>query len=392
MNSHHDEAYVHEPATAANTGQPSVDVRHSMVDHAASADREISADDQSDHSQTLAAGPTDAMIAEASITLLAVAGAPSAALRRALQDGFIERYWPEVYALVGTPQEPEWHPEGDVWQHTLQVVDAAASIAEREIAAGRLRDTDRLVLIAGALCHDLGKPATTATIGGRITSRGHEDAGVPIARDFLDRVVRQPALTRHVLPLVAEHMRPPLLYQCEQRGESQHRAVRALERRLRTGKPGLYPDGGSSLYLLALIAEADQRGRNPHGTTPFARHQVAGCDEWRTWMLDHHEALQRTAQPATPYITASDLLGHTSIGTGPALGVVLTCVELDQRDGLVASPAEARRRALAHYERLSRYIEQTAADPRRGWSDLRRRDDPRRVAPGTASAPAPHDA
>jgi tRNA nucleotidyltransferase (CCA-adding enzyme) len=313
---------------------------------------------------------------------------PSVALRFALRIGFIQRHWPEVYALVGTPQEPEWHAEGDVWQHTLQVVDAAASIADREIGDGRLRDTDRLVLIAGALCHDLGKPATTATIGGRITSRGHEDAGVPLARRLLDRVVRWPALTRHVLPLVAEHMRPPLLYQSEQRGESQHRAVRALERRLRTGKPGLYPDGGSSLYLLTLIAEADQRGRNPHGTTPLARHQVQGCDEWRSWMLDHHEALQRTAQPATPYITASDLLEQTSIGAGPALGVVLTCVELDQRDGLVASPAEAVQRAQDHYERLSRYVEQMAADAHRGWSGLRRRDDPRCVAPGAASTPA----
>jgi hypothetical protein len=114
-------------------------------------------------------------------------------------------------------------------------------------------------------------------------------------------------------------------------------------------------------------------------------------------MLDHHEALQRTSARAAPYISASDLLEQTSIGAGPALGVVLTCVELDQRDGLVASPAEAVQRAQHHYERLSRDVEQTAAGRstqamQRGWSALKRCSDPRCAAPGAASTPAAGDA
>ena len=81
---------------------------------------------------------------------------------------------PEMQPLVGCEQEPEWHPEGDVWTHTLMVIDKA-----HELNA----DLDRARLITvmlGAVCHDLGKPATTAVIDGRIRSIDHEQAGVAV--------------------------------------------------------------------------------------------------------------------------------------------------------------------------------------------------------------------
>ena len=98
---------------------------------------------------------------------------PSLGFELALDLGVVERLFPELEALVGCEQEPEWHPEGDVWVHTLMVIDQARA---------RIDDLDRpqqLTLMLAAVCHDLGKPATTELIDGRIRSRGHEEAGVP---------------------------------------------------------------------------------------------------------------------------------------------------------------------------------------------------------------------
>ncbi len=310
---------------------------------------------------------------------------PSAGLERARRMGLIARHWPEIDALAGTPQEPEWHPEGDVWQHTLQVVDAAASIADREIGAGALSpdDDDRLLLVLGALCHDIGKPDTTCVIDGRITSRGHESKGVPIARAFLDRAFRDPSITRRVLPLVAEHMNPPIMWQNVRKGIPQDKAIRSLERRLRSGNPKVYPDGGSStLYLLSSIAEADQRGRNPASMTPLLRHHVPDLDDWHAWILHHHHAIRHAAQQSQPPITGEQLVAHLGTGPGPHIGVVLRCLTLDQRDGLITTEAQCLQRATLHHDRLSRHVAHTGADPaprarHNGWNVLNRLDDPR---------------
>ena len=104
--------------------------------------------------------------------LLLQAARPSIGLALALDLGVVDRLWPELHALVGCPQEPEWHPEGDVWVHTLMVVDQA-----RKRIDGLARGPAAAMML-GAICHDLGKPATTAVIDGRIRSPGHEEAGV----------------------------------------------------------------------------------------------------------------------------------------------------------------------------------------------------------------------
>ena len=108
----------------------------------------------------------------------AVAGGP--ALNRfalALDLGVVDRVLPELRPLVGCPQDPEWHPEGDVWVHTLLVMDQARA------ANGDLDRPRLTAVMLGAVCHDLGKPATTALIDGRLRSPNHEQAGVaPTAR------------------------------------------------------------------------------------------------------------------------------------------------------------------------------------------------------------------
>src|SRR5262249_40362513 len=94
------------------------------------------------------------------IAKLLLAPRPSVGLSASMDLGVVAKLFPELEALSGCPQEPEWHPEGDVWVHTLQVVDCARK---------RIDDLPRAQQIAvmlGALCHDLGKPATTAFIDG----------------------------------------------------------------------------------------------------------------------------------------------------------------------------------------------------------------------------------
>ena len=107
---------------------------------------------------------------------------PSIGLALALDLGVVPRLLPELLPLSGCQQEPEWHPEGDVWTHTLLVVDQAV---------GQSQDLDRpqrTAVMLGAVCHDLGKPATTAFIDGRIRSPDHEQAGVEPTERLLDRL------------------------------------------------------------------------------------------------------------------------------------------------------------------------------------------------------------
>lgn len=137
-------------------------------------------------------------------------------------------------------QDPDWHPEGDVFVHTCQVVDQAA-----RIAVG-LPEEDRLVLLFAALCHDLGKPSVTEKIDGRWRARGHCEAGVPISRKFLEDIGAPGWLVERVLPLVADHL-------VHAGGKLSSKAVRRLAVRL----------DPASVSDLVRLGEADHCGRHP---------------------------------------------------------------------------------------------------------------------------------
>ena len=123
-----------------------------------------------------------------------------------LQDTGWDQYFPELSALIGCKQDPEWHPEGDVWVHTLHCMDAFA----RERIGEEWED---LVVGFGVLCHDLGKPLTTK-IGddGRIRSPLHEPKGEAPTRSFLSRMTNQVDLQEQVVPLVRRHLTPRTFY------------------------------------------------------------------------------------------------------------------------------------------------------------------------------------
>jgi tRNA nucleotidyltransferase (CCA-adding enzyme) len=130
---------------------------------------------------------------------------PSAGLRF-LRDSGWWVHTPELKALEGVPQDPEWHPEGDAWTHTGHCVDALASSASWRSSP----EPTRIVLMLAVLLHDVGKASCTREeLRGdrmRIVSPGHEAAGVPMALEFLDRFGCPHAIRDRIPPLVANHM------------------------------------------------------------------------------------------------------------------------------------------------------------------------------------------
>ncbi len=109
-------------------------------------------------------------------------------------------WFTEVQRLQGVPQPPRYHGEGDVWEHTMAVLDTAAEL--------RPQAAQPMALMLAALAHDFGKVAATTESGGVIHAYGHEEAGLPPAEDFLHRVIGEKALHRCVKNLVALHMKP----------------------------------------------------------------------------------------------------------------------------------------------------------------------------------------
>ena len=131
--------------------------------------------------------------------------APSRGLSFAWEAGWLHVH-PELTGMLGVDQDPEWHPEGDVWTHTLLVVDALAGRPGWRAMDERTRG----VLMLAALLHDAGKATHTQREWRdgreRVVSPGHDLAGVPMAGTFLERLGMPNEVKERVPPLVANHM------------------------------------------------------------------------------------------------------------------------------------------------------------------------------------------
>lgn len=160
--------------------------------------------------------------------------------------------------LINCPQDPEWHPEGDVWTHSLMVVDEAAKLAYRD----SLSEEDHLIVVAGALCHDLGKPSCTIPKDGRIKSPGHEQAGAAPTLQFLSAMGMPQKYHDIIVALVKEHLKPHQLYRTQ--SEVSDGAIRRLAARV-------------DIEKLLYVSQADFLGR----TTPEA---LAGIDPSASWL------------------------------------------------------------------------------------------------------------
>ncbi len=238
---------------------------------------------------------------------------PSIGFTLALELGVIERLFPELHALVGCAQEPAWHPEGDVWVHTLQVVDRA-----RQRLDGLSRP-EQVAVMLGAVAHDLGKPATTAFIDGRIRSMDHEEQGVAPAAALLDRLNIHSLdgydVRRQVLGITAQHLKPGSWYKV--RDEVGDGAFRRLAHKV-------------DLELLARVAKADCEGRRP-GTF-----DCSAMD----WFLDRARRLGVEHRPPAPLLLGRHLLA-LGMTPGPRVGEILKAVYELQLDGKITTVDEA---------------------------------------------------
>jgi tRNA nucleotidyltransferase (CCA-adding enzyme) len=148
-------------------------------------------------------------------------------------------------------QEPKWHPEGDVFEHTMQSVDAAAQISKKYD-----HESDRLVLLYAALCHDLGKVTTTKTIDGVIKSIGHEKESKKYARTMLRRITHNADLIEAVSSLVLYHMMP-LQFTTNKAGIAAYQRLANKLSRL------------VNMSMLIDLCIADKRGRNGNSHDPL---------------------------------------------------------------------------------------------------------------------------
>ena len=242
---------------------------------------------------------------------------PSVGLE-ALKQMQVLRYHPELDALRNTLQEAQWHPEGDVWVHTLMVVDEAANAKNRWAEL-----SDRQALMWGALCHDFGKPLTTRleTEGpkqGRITSYQHEEAGETPIRQFLARLTEEKKLCERVVRLARYHLRPAELYRQGDR-EVTDRAIRRLVQRAE-----------GDIFLLIDLARCDSLGRGVE----------ARWDEFADWLIDRVQKLKlNESRRIVPLLRGRDLLHCMT--PGPEMGKVLRIVFEAQIDGKVKTVEEA---------------------------------------------------
>jgi tRNA nucleotidyltransferase (CCA-adding enzyme) len=244
--------------------------------------------------------------------LLLGARRPSVGFALGLDLGVIHRLLPEMAALVGCPQEPEWHPEGDVWVHTLMVIDQTrAAIDDLDRARG-------LTIMLGAVCHDFGKPATTAFLDGRIRSPNHEPVGVPLTLASLDRLNVHSLdgfdARHHIVGLVAYHLAPGMWHKAATPvGDG---AFRRLAQKV-------------DLELLARLARADCRGR----TGDF---DCSAMD----WFVERARALGVEHRPPEPLLKGRHLLAM-GLEPGPPVGRLVNAVYERQLDGSVATLDDA---------------------------------------------------
>lgn len=225
------------------------------------------------------------------------------------------KYFPELADLIGCEQDPEWHPEGDVWEHTKRCLDFFAQHRTGE------RDEDLVVGLA-ILCHDLGKPATTRfdPVKGRIRSLGHDEAGVELARTFLKRLTNEERLLKEVPPLVQTHMQPFALW----RSKAGDAAIRRLA--LKVGR----------IDRLIRVAQADSECEK---------------DDCLGWLADAAERLRIAAEAPRPILQGRHLI---ELGLKPSrqFSVWLKACFDAQLDGAFADLAGA----IAYFQKSYRQL------------------------------------
>lgn len=251
--------------------------------------------------------------------LLLLAKKPSIGLNWLYDLGVTQQLFPEMQALVGVPQEPAWHPEGDVDVHTLMVVDEARKLIEQ------LDYPRQVTVMLGALAHDFGKPPTTEFIDGKIRSRGHDEAGVEPTLSFLDTLgiytLDGYDVRDQIIQLVRYHLKPGEYYGAKTPvGDG---AFRRLARKVEAD-------------LLYRVAKADSLGRNPEWI-PKEKWFDSKAQEW---FIAKVRELQIEKKAPDPILMGRHLI-ELGMDPSPDFKRINDAVYEMQLDGTVTDLAEA---------------------------------------------------
>ncbi len=246
---------------------------------------------------------------------------PSIAFELMRELGVLKRYFPELSAITGVEQEPKYHPEGDVWTHTMMSLDKMVVLLDNS----KIEDEKlKLKLLLATLCHDLGKATTTETVDGRIRSIGHERAGVEPTRELLYRLTNEHSFIESILPLVEHHLKPAQLFI----GTAKAPAIRRLAKRV-------------NISELVMVATADFLGR----TTKEAQ---SGYFEAGEWLLKEAKELQVAVKPLDNIVTGKDLIA-LGISPSPLFREILNDVYNKLMEGSLKSREEALTYIAKHY-------------------------------------------
>jgi len=249
--------------------------------------------------------------------ILLKAEKPSIGLQWLYDLGVVAQLFPEFESLVGVPQQPEWHPEGDVDVHTLMVADEARKLIDD------LPYAKQVAVMLGAICHDFGKPATTEFFDGKWRSHAHDVAGIEPTLSLLDRLgiftINNFDVREQVVQLVRYHLLPGVFYKSPP-GDG---AFRRLARRVE-------PD------LLYRVAKADSLGRNPE----WLPKEKWFTSEAQEWFIERVKELQ--VEKEAPQ---SILMGRHLIALGlkpaPQFKQIIDAVYEMQLDGKITNLDEA---------------------------------------------------
>lgn len=241
---------------------------------------------------------------------------PSLGFRWIKDLGRLKELFPELYVLIGVKQRADYHPEGDVFEHSMQALDAAA----QEMYVD---DDEKLLILLGALCHDMGKAVTTDA---ELHAYGHDKEGVSLAQRFLKRFTHDQILTKSVSKLVLCHMRPLALV-------AQGAKMSAYKRLALQLAPEV------TMRQLALLCLADARATNVESSVPLTFEP----DEYKIFLEKAEQAFV-LHKPEPAALQGRDLLDVMQ--PGPIMGELLRqAYEIQLEEGII-DPVVLKQRVL----------------------------------------------
>ena len=199
----------------------------------------------------------------------------------------LKEFFPELQACINTPQNPKYHPEGNVFEHTMLVLDYASQLKNQA--------KEPLFFMLSALFHDIGKPiATTTKDDGTIISYEHDTEGVPVCEKQLLRITNNTKLIKYVTNMVLMHMRPNKL---------------AMDKSCKKKTREMF-DNSVCPEDLILLSKADDMGRkNAH----YNKEQEIFL---RDRLNDYYQTIKQ------PMITGQDLI-NAGLTPGPNFSEIL---------------------------------------------------------------------